>query len=122
LDEKERNEALKLLVGVTIVFFVFFMIVEPEWRANPLGVLIGCFILALIITGLIVYGRRPEEGEEFDEEEVREAQGPIESRSGPTTIIKEREIIREIVKVRCRHCGSLYEEKLNSCPQCGAPS
>jgi hypothetical protein len=33
--------------------------------------------------------------------------------------IKEREVIREIVKVRCRHCGNLYDERDNRCPHCG---
>jgi hypothetical protein len=36
-------------------------------------------------------------------------------------IYKEREIIREIVKIRCRHCRTLFEEKLDHCPHCGAP-
>jgi rubrerythrin len=34
-------------------------------------------------------------------------------------VIKEREVIREIVKVRCRHCGNLYDERENRCPHCG---
>lgn len=34
-------------------------------------------------------------------------------------MIKEREVIREIVKVRCRHCGNLYDERDNNCPHCG---
>jgi len=34
-------------------------------------------------------------------------------------IIKEREIIREIVKIRCPYCGNLYDEKLDKCPHCG---
>jgi len=36
-------------------------------------------------------------------------------------VYREREIIREIVKIRCRNCGVLFEEKLNHCPHCGAP-
>jgi RNA polymerase subunit RPABC4/transcription elongation factor Spt4 len=36
-------------------------------------------------------------------------------------VYKEREIIREIVKIRCRNCGTPFEEKLNRCPHCGAP-
>ena len=36
-------------------------------------------------------------------------------------IYREREIIREVVKVRCRHCGTLFEERLSCCPHCGAP-
>jgi len=34
-------------------------------------------------------------------------------------VVKEREVIREIVKIRCRYCGQLYEEKLDRCPHCG---
>jgi len=37
-------------------------------------------------------------------------------------VMKEREVIREIVKVRCRYCGQLYEERLDRCPRCGAQS
>jgi len=36
-------------------------------------------------------------------------------------VYREREIVREIVKVRCQHCGDLFEERLNRCPYCGAP-
>jgi len=34
---------------------------------------------------------------------------------------REKETIREIVKVRCQHCGGLCEENLDGCPSCGAP-
>jgi len=44
--------------------------------------------------------------------QVKEEQTPA--------IIKEKEVIREIVKVRCRHCGTLYVETLDKCPNCGA--
>jgi rubrerythrin len=36
-------------------------------------------------------------------------------------VYREREVIREVVKIRCRHCGTLFEEKLDRCPHCGAP-
>lgn len=39
------------------------------------------------------------------------------SESQPT--VKEREIIREIVKIRCPYCGNLYDETENKCPNCG---
>lgn len=32
-----------------------------------------------------------------------------------------REIIREVVKVRCRFCGNLMDESQPHCPSCGAP-
>jgi rubrerythrin len=33
--------------------------------------------------------------------------------------IKEREIIREIVKIRCPYCNNLYDESEDKCPHCG---
>jgi len=35
------------------------------------------------------------------------------------SIVREREIIREIVKIRCPYCNNLYDEKLDKCPHCG---
>jgi rRNA maturation endonuclease Nob1 len=32
-----------------------------------------------------------------------------------------RETVREIVKIRCQHCKTLFEERLDKCPHCGAP-
>jgi Zn finger protein HypA/HybF involved in hydrogenase expression len=33
-----------------------------------------------------------------------------------------RETVREVVvKIRCQHCGMLFEERLNRCPHCGSP-
>jgi len=43
----------------------------------------------------------------------------IEWTSTKSEVVKEREVIREIVKIRCRYCGQLYEEKLDRCPHCG---
>ena len=40
--------------------------------------------------------------------------------SQESAIIRERETIREIVKIRCTHCGRLYDEIDNYCPYCGA--
>jgi heme/copper-type cytochrome/quinol oxidase subunit 2 len=31
-----------------------------------------------------------------------------------------KEIIREIVKIRCPYCGNLYDETEDKCPTCGA--
>jgi hypothetical protein len=33
--------------------------------------------------------------------------------------VVEREIIREIVKIRCPYCGNLYDETEDKCPHCG---
>jgi len=37
----------------------------------------------------------------------------------PAAVVKEREIIREIVKIRCPYCNNLYDEKYDKCPYCG---
>jgi predicted Zn-ribbon and HTH transcriptional regulator len=48
--------------------------------------------------------------------------GELRSVTQPVTKEVYREtVIREIVKIRCRNCGTLFEEKLNRCPHCGAP-
>jgi rubrerythrin len=36
-------------------------------------------------------------------------------------IYKEKEIIREVVKVPCEYCGTLVEVTNPKCPSCGAP-
>ncbi|MFQ5999556.1 MAG: hypothetical protein ACE5J6_02135 [Candidatus Bathyarchaeia archaeon] len=42
-----------------------------------------------------------------------------ESTEERATVVKEREIIREIVKIRCPYCNNLYDEKYDKCPHCG---
>jgi hypothetical protein len=34
------------------------------------------------------------------------------------TIVRETEIVREIVKIRCQFCGNLYNESIDRCPYC----
>ncbi|MDH5418844.1 MAG: hypothetical protein OEY47_00120 [Candidatus Bathyarchaeota archaeon] len=43
----------------------------------------------------------------------------MESTEEGTVVVKEREIIREIVKIRCPYCNNLYDEKYDKCPHCG---
>jgi len=35
------------------------------------------------------------------------------------TVIREREIVKEIVKIRCPYCNNLYDETIDKCPNCG---
>jgi len=60
--------------------------------------LVFFFIVLFISILRLVFGRKSEE---------------------TPTIVKEREIIREIVKIRCPYCNNLYEEKYDRCPHCG---
>jgi len=43
----------------------------------------------------------------------------MESAEEGAAVVKEREIIREIVKIRCPYCNNLYDEKYDKCPHCG---
>ncbi len=42
-----------------------------------------------------------------------------QAREEGAAVVKEREIIREIVKIRCPYCNNLYDEKYDKCPHCG---
>jgi hypothetical protein len=113
------SDALKVLVGLTIACFVLAMIVQPAWRSNPLGVLAGSFVLMLLVTAFIYAG-----GEERPK--VWRKKGPVNTRPfaepsrGPVTIIKEREVIKEVVLVPCKYCGSLMPQTSLFCPHCAA--
>ena len=42
--------------------------------------------------------------------------------SGPPIVVRERVILREIVRVPCRYCGALNEQRALRCHACGAPA
>ena len=46
---------------------------------------------------------------------------PRETQSTPegAAVVKEREIIKEIIKIRCPYCNDLYDEKHDNCPHRG---
>ena len=83
--------------------------------------------LLLALVGIVVAaaGIRAESSRVQAPRQVQPSSIPmrVETPIQPATreIYKEREIIREIVKIRCRNCGTLFEEKANRCPHCGAP-
>jgi len=35
-------------------------------------------------------------------------------------VTREKEIIREVIKIRCPYCNNLYDENQTKCPNCGA--
>jgi hypothetical protein len=45
--------------------------------------------------------------------------GVDEQASYEQPAVREREIIRGIVKIRCPYCGNTYDEKEDVCPYCG---
>jgi hypothetical protein len=48
--------------------------------------------------------------------------GRVENQVFPESpqVVREKEIIREVIKIRCSYCASLYDENLDKCPNCGA--
>jgi rubrerythrin len=61
------------------------------------------FIIYSVIKGLKL---QKEMGRKFQQETIQ-------------PVIKEKEIIKEIVKIRCPYCNNLYDEKEDKCPHCG---
>jgi len=39
--------------------------------------------------------------------------------SKQNNVVKEKIIIKEVVKIKCRYCDTLYEQRLSRCPHCG---
>jgi rubrerythrin len=35
-------------------------------------------------------------------------------------VIREKEIIREVVMIPCKYCGALMDQTVTVCPNCGA--
>ena len=47
--------------------------------------------------------------------------GQMDSGAQPVQpVAREKEIIREVIKIRCPYCGNLYDENQTKCPNCGA--
>jgi len=69
-----------------------------------LFIVVFIFIIAVWIANLARIFRRPSETQSTQE---------------GAAVVKEREIIREIVKIRCPYCNNLYDEKYDKCPHCG---
>jgi len=39
----------------------------------------------------------------------------------PPQVIRDREVIHEVVKIRCGHSGNLVDQGVSNCPNCAAP-
>ena len=37
----------------------------------------------------------------------------------PQQVIKEKIIVKEVVKIKCQYCGTLYDQTASKCPHCG---
>lgn len=83
------------MLGVDMVFFPFFIFI----------------VIAVIIYILFTW---------FSRSIKSMGEAAISANSGNQPVVREKEIIREIVKIRCPYCKNLYDEQLDKCPNCGA--
>lgn len=104
-----------IILGVITVF---------AFPAAGFGILVG-IALALIGAYAVVGVRDIARSRYTEPEEPIAIESETEAEEVPQAmreVIREKEIVREIVKIRCRHCGTTFEERLDRCPNCGAPA
>lgn len=44
----------------------------------------------------------------------------IKPEKGEKVVIKEKEVVKEVVMIPCQYCGTLMPQIASSCPNCGA--
>jgi|GEM_PF-1546745 len=74
------------------------------------------FIAFFLILGLVIFG--------FVASIIKALRSKGETPNPPATqsepVVTQKEIIREVVKIRCPYCHTLYDETADACPHCGA--
>jgi hypothetical protein len=76
------------------LFWVFFIII----------------VVLIVASFVLSFWRTMKSGENMENQVL----------SQPSQPVAEREIIREVIKIRCPYCGTLYDENVGTCPNCGA--
>jgi len=97
------------LYMVAIIFFIItgmsIALAENLW-------VVTTAILGFLFIGL-GYTQKPKR--QATAIEVR-----IPAPSTPLPVVKEREVIREVVMIPCKYCGALMAQTATVCPNCGA--
>jgi len=82
----------------------------------------GLFVLFAFVAGLIMiawfYFAREEEAELAEREAIASDEADERLRDEVAQAVKDS--MKGAIKVRCRYCGSLNDEKANKCDSCGA--
>jgi hypothetical protein len=105
---KDNNFNLVLIViGLIIVAWLFYT--GLIWYILGVGV-----VLAVAYAAIKIHNSSQDKTKEVF---VRPKKSP---QSAQTTIIKEKEIIKERVMVPCEYCRGLMPQTVNVCPVCGA--
>ena len=100
------------------VFSLFNHLSVDQDMGNPFGGVFTLFIVVFIVIFVIVvltfalnFWRTLKNGGTGEQAMNQPASPPSQA---------TKEIIREVVKIRCPYCGSLYDEDQDKCPNCGA--
>lgn len=104
-----------ILIGIGAITGIDMALHWSDWHAMtlPWGTGNYFFIFGFLIAGVIVLarGNRPA---------AARLKATREGTSDTRVIEKEKTIIKEIVKIKCQHCGMLVENTVSVCPSCGA--
>src|SRR4030042_2900630 len=111
---KKKNDFVSLLVLGAIFLIIWLIYTGTIW-----------YLFALVIIAVVgYYGIKvffaKEKKEEISAYDTIEDE-PFSPLPPPQpTIIKEKEIIKQIVMIPCEYCGSLMLQTAIFCPNCGA--
>ncbi len=123
---KKRKDPIRPVSPWVICFVLVFSGLALTWLYEPLWPIWGGVILVGLSFGIL------ETAKDLRTMARQHPPSSLPRRSLPNVIsirvhgiqepvVREREIIREIVKVPCRHCGALIENTSVRCPICDAP-
>jgi rubrerythrin len=80
-----------------------------------------CLIPILFLGAAFWFVYKAAKTKEQQMEQSRIAQAAMPPQQQAHVIYKEKETIREVVKVPCKYCGTLVDVTSPKCPSCGAP-
>jgi ribosomal protein L40E len=105
----ETPGTMILTIGLLLLLISVIAFAVGAWGAG-----IGFFFISMILIYIALQLRRHEAA-------VAAANAAANARYAPH-VIKTTELReREIVKIKCRHCGSLNPDGARNCGSCGAP-
>ena len=115
-----------LLLPLAILWFIdpsladTFLAYSAPYMVAPILVILAILVVASILREAV---RKPGPDQaSLAQTPQYEPRLTIETHEHPDQVvqIREREIVREIVKVRCHYCGTLNFETATKCESCGA--
>ncbi len=110
-----------LILGV-VLFFTGVGVTNSNFGAGmSLGLIGFTFVCMAIIWYVILKVSKAHPRETRQTELVRTSLTANAAEEPRLVQLREREVIREIVKIPCEHCRTLVEITSTRCPSCGAP-